>query len=198
MTRLRDAYTRYPRPLLWLVEGEGPIDSFYISKLPVTNRQFEAYDPGFERASTAPEDDDPALGISFDSARAYAAWYAEVARKPMRLPTVDEWRWATSGREGWPAEVVEAGTLDDHAWHVGNSPDPARVPRLDAKRHNPRGLYATLGGVWEWCQGDDGIGRLCGGSFRTPPDRLLDAPVISTTELAGLDDVGFRIAKSMR
>ncbi len=196
--RLRDAYTRYPRPLLWLVEGNAAIDSFYIAKLPVTNVQFEAFDPGFERQPSAPADDDPAVGVDLASARGYAAWYADVSRKAMRLPTVKEWRWATAGVTGWPNASLDSAALDDHAWHQGNIESSRSVPRLDAKRHNPQGLYATLGGVWEWCEAEGNDARLCGGSFRSTLEQLETLPVVSASAVTTHDDVGFRIAKSMR
>lgn len=204
--RLDDAYTRYPRPLLWLVRGgvlclPGPggevvrrdIDSFYISKLPVSNRQFEAYDPGYLRAPASAGDDDPAIGIALDSARGYAAWYAEVSRKAMRLATVDEWRWATIGEDGWPA----GQPIDDIAWHAGNA-GPQRLPPLTGRRHNAHGLYGLLGGVWEWCVDGAGAGVLCGGSWRCAASRLDPLLAVPASGVTSLSDVGFRIVKPLR
>ena len=90
------AYTQVPRPVLWLVpEGElewppgsgarVTVEPFYLSTLPVTNRQLEAFAPGRPRSAAAPGDEDPALAVSLEEARGYCRWYAEVARKPMRL-----------------------------------------------------------------------------------------------------------------
>ncbi len=203
----RDYYTRYPRPVLWLVpEGEDPVGGaiapIYLSTLPVTNEQYEAFDPGFERSPAAPDDRDPALGLSWEDAAGYCAWYAGIARKPIRLPTGAEWRHAcragTPGSAFWGDDPVGA---DRFAWHAGNS-DPARVPALDARPSNPFGLLAMLGGVWEWTGGDGkgaGGGRiLCGGSWRTPAGEL--SWDLRRTEPGGrrVADAGFRIARSLR
>ncbi len=183
---LRDSYTRYPRPILWLVRGgkatiggaeddarprfEVEVEPFYIGKFPVTNEQFEAFDPGFERAATSAGDRDPAAGVSFEAARAYCQWYAGVSRKPMRLPSEVEWEYACRGgvagktyfgdapagvdvdAQMWHAGNSEGRVGDepvgDSVWHAGNS--EGRVHRLDARPANEYGLYGMLGGVWEW------------------------------------------------
>lgn len=196
---MRDYYTRYPRPVLWLVPGAGGIAPFYLSTLPVTNQQFEAFDPGFERSPAAPGDGDPALGVSWDAAAGYCAWYAEIARKPIRLPAEAEWEHAcragTAGRAFWGDDPAAA---DRFAWHAGNS-DPARVPALDAKPSNPFGLVAMLGGIWEWTAGADGESRILrGGCWRLPAAEL--ACDLRRTEPPAhrLPDAGFRIARSLR
>lgn len=163
---MRERYTAYPRPILWLVPGgevavggdEGDaaprftavVAPFYLAKTPVENEQYEAFDPGYERSPLSPDDRDPALGVSWDDAAAYCAWYAEVARKPMRLPTEVEWEHAcragAAGRWFWGDDPA-AG--DDFLWDRRNR-SPDRVPPLAGKRANPFGLHAMLGGAWEW------------------------------------------------
>lgn len=228
---MREAYTRYPRPLLWLVPGGTvtvggdeadarprftvEVEPFYLSKVPVTNEQFEAFDPGYLRADHAPEDDDPAVGVSYEDAAAYCRWYAEVSRKPMRLPTEVEWEHACRGGASGRLYLEPPETLDQHAWHAGNS-DPRRLPRLRDKRYNPFGLYAMLGGVWEWTASLyrpyplDDLGRppedagepsprvLRGGSFRTPPEQLSCSLRRAADPRLALPDAGFRVAKSLR
>ncbi len=204
---LKDSYTRYPRPILWLVRGgevaiggeddarapfEARVEPFYIGKFPVTNQQFEAFDGDFERAATSAGDRDPAVGVSYQAAQGYCRWYAEVSRKPMRLPTEVEWEYACRAGAAGRTFFGDA-PLDDFVWHAGNS--EGRVGRLDAKQANDLGLYGMLGGVWEWT---GPVGVLRGGSFR------LDGAEISCSlrrvadAAACLDDVGFRIVKSFR
>lgn len=142
-------YTAYPRPILWLVP-EGELTApFYLSKLPVTNEQFEAFDPGFERSALASGDRDPAVGVSWHDAAEYCAWYAEVSRKPIRLPAEEEWEHACrAGAHGRWFFGEDPAAAEEFVWHAGNSGDA--VPPLDAKRTNGFGLHAMLGGVWEW------------------------------------------------
>ena len=236
----RDSYTRYPRPILWLVRGgkvtiggdeddarprfDAWIEPFYIGKFPVTNEQFEAFDPDFERSGASAGDRDPATGVSFDAAQAYCDWYAGVSRKPMRLPTEIEWEYACRGgiedspagdglrHSGNPDGRVGDQPAGDAVWHAGNS--GGRVRRLDAMPANELGLYGMLGSVWEWTSSlyrlyplsepaaEDGgaAGRrvLRGGSFRVAGAEISCTLRRAEEPAAGPDDVGFRIVKSFR
>ncbi len=218
----RERYTKYPRPILWLVPGgelggaesavreAAPrmIEPFYISKFPVTNEQFEAFDPGYERSETSPEDDDPAVAVSFEEAEEYCGWYAEVSRKPMRLPTEGEWEYACRGgsstRFFWGDDAGEASLYLWDAEESGGRLQPAK-----AKKANDFGLFGMLGGIWEWVAPPHlepgsaeteqlSLAVLRGGSFRTPRAEIS----CSLRRLDGvrqkLDDVGFRIVKSLR
>ncbi len=213
---MRDYYTRYPRTILWLVPGgrltvagaegggdrrdrvrEIEIEPFYISKFPITNEQFEAFDPGFERSALSPDERDPAIGISWSDASEYARWYAEVSHKPMRLPSEVEWEYAcragSDGRFFWGDDPAGANRF---VWHRGNSGD--RVPELAAKKANGVGLFGMLGGVWEWAHGGDGTTPvLRGGCFRSAMEEIscsLRHPAAREAHEA----VGFRIVKNLR
>lgn len=192
---------------------EVEVEPFYISKFPITNEQFEAYDPGHEPASCSPEPTDPATGISWHEAQGYAEWYAEVSRKPMRLPTETEWEFAcrggSEGRWPWDSDEVE---IDQCLWHAGNSGE--QLGRLDHKVSNGFGLWGMLGGVWEWTASAHRPYPLAqraeapptaeeprvlrGGSFRSPLNEISCSR--RRFEEPGLraDDVGFRIVKSLR
>jgi formylglycine-generating enzyme len=209
-----ERYTSYPRPVLWLVpEGEAPaatggaamgsrkdgagavVAPFYLSTLPVTNLQLAAALPAFARSPLAPGDDDPAVGVTHAEALAYCSWYARLARKAIRLPTEAEWEHACrAGRPTlwpWGEDWARADAL---VWHRGNS--GPRVPDLSAKGSNAFGLYALLGGVWEWASCGDGA-VLRGGSWLSPLEELARGARRVPTE-ARPADAGFRIAKSLR
>ncbi len=222
----RPSYTRYPRPILWLIPGGelaigGPdtaerspeaaqVEPFYISKLPVTNQQLEASGLDHARSPLSPGDLDPAGGVSFELATAYAAWYAEVAHKPMRLPTELEWEYACrAGAPGCHDHGEGPATADHYIWHAGNSGD--QLPKLEAKKANGFGLYGMLGGLWEWTcgaprdglkakgQADDPVTPvLRGGSFRHTLEELSCSLRRGESRPDSLADVGFRIVKSFR
>ena len=114
----RDSYTRYPRPLLWLVQGGtiavgGPeadaqprfaaaVEPFYIGKFPVTNEQFEAFDPGFERSPLSAGDRDPAAGVRYSAAAS-------------RIPVVDLVRPVLEELSQKTGETVDLAVFrDDH------------------------------------------------------------------------------------
>jgi formylglycine-generating enzyme required for sulfatase activity len=203
----RRRYTSFPRPVLWLVpEGEvaaggsaAVVEPFYLSTLPVTNRQLEAFTGSRQRSPAAPDDDDPAIGVGVALASAYCGWYARIARKAIRLPTEVEWEHACrAGAHGRWFWGDDEGAADVWAWHRDNSGE--RVPRLDAKRSNGFGLHAMLGGVWEWVLGEDGP-VLRGGSWRTPRRELGCSERLSPGAAAArgvLGEAGFRIARSLR
>lgn len=215
-------YTDVPRTILWLVPGaEGGnsvIEPFYLGKFPVTNEQFEAFDPGFERHADSAGDASPALGLSWADADEYCHWYAEVSRKPMRLPTEGEWEHACRGgadpahRWFW-GDDPEAGhghAWDAESWRAVNGAAEAtkagtaarRLPPLDAKAANGFGLFGMLGGVWEWValgSDDDGPQRvLKGGSYLTPRREATCAGRRVETADGAISDAGFRVARSLR
>ena len=153
------------------------VEPFYLSKFPIGNQQYEAFDPEFERSPVSPGDRDPATGVSHQDAVAYCAWYAEVSRKPMRLPTEVEWehacRGGATGRWFWGDDAAPG---DEHAWDAESmaAAGDRHLPPLDAKCANGFGLFAMLGGVWEWTgslyrpyplSGDDEPARESAGTF---------------------------------
>ncbi len=225
-----DRYTRYPRAILWLVRegeitigGEEPesrpsfrarVDSFYLSKAPVTNEQYGAYAPDFERSPLSPGDRDPAVGLSYRDARGYCDWYARVSRKPMRLPTEIEWEYAcrsgAATRYFWGADPAAA---EDYVWDRRNSASHARAP--EDKRPNPFGLLGMLGTVWEWTgslfrpyPAEPGDGRddpgargprvLRGGSFRLDREQLSCSLRRGADPAIPIEDAGFRVARGFR
>ncbi len=197
---MRDNYTRYPRAILWLVRGgvatidgaERPVEPFYLSKLPITNVQFEAYEAAFERDVSSPADDDAAVGVDFDRARGYCEWYAGVSRKPMRLPSEIEWEYACRAGASSRYFFGDRADADRHVWHAGNSGEA--IPPLREARPNSFGLHAMLGGVWEWTA----EGVLRGGSYRTPLDGIGCDVRRACAPGYRASDVGFRIARSLK
>lgn len=205
MTRPR-YYTDVPRTILWLIPGDedSGVEPFYLGKFPVTNEQFEAFDPGFDRHPHSPGDGDPAIGLSWADADEYCRWYAEVSRKPMRLPSEAEWEHACRGGAAPEATWFwgdDPAAGDTHAWTAENSED--RVPPLDEKSANGFGLFGMLGGVWEWVAGGDGPGgdgqrTLRGGSYRTPlAEATCAARRVEPADRA-VPDAGFRVARALR
>jgi formylglycine-generating enzyme required for sulfatase activity len=192
---MREMYTRHPRPVLWLVpegrvaRGEGWVEvaPFYLSTLPVTNAQFESFDPTFQRAAWSLEDSDPALGLSYRDALAYCSWYGRLARKAIRLPDEREWEHASGGL---------AAAREEQAWHRGNSTE--RVPRLEAKPPNELGIYGMWGGVWEWVAPlEDGRPMLRGGSWRSWWSEITATPLLRLDPGERHAEAGFRIARSL-
>ncbi len=205
------SYAHVPRTILWLVPGgevliDGrtvTVEPFYFSKWPITNEQFEAFDPDYQRSPLSPDDRDLAVGISWNQADAYCRWYAEVSRKPMRLPTRTEWLYACLGSSAPHEErtwTADAKAIDRSCWHAANS--NGRVQPPEKKEANDFGLHGMLGSVWEWVAENpaDSPDRrtLCGGSFRLHPQELHPAPMKHETPDFTSDQTGFRVARPFR
>ena len=205
------SYAHVPRTILWLMPGgelliDGrtvTVEPFYLSKWPITNEQFEAFDPDYQRSPLSPDDRGLAVGISWNQADAYCRWYAEVSRKPMRLPTRTEWLYACRGLpdpDDQPSWNATPDAIDRHCWHAGNS--EGRVQHPERKEANDFGLHGMLGSVWEWVAENpaDAPDRrtLCGGSFRLHPQELHPAPVKHETPDFASEETGFRVARSFR
>ena len=204
------SYAHVPRTILWLVPGGEirvggrmeQVEPFYLSKWPITNEQFEAFDPGHRRAPTSPGNRDLAVGVSFQHADAYCRWYADVARKPMRLPTETEWLYACRGAAalGEPSSWDSTpDAIDQCCWHAGNS--DGRLQHPEQRAANDFGLHGMLGSVWEWvAPADEGEPQrtLCGGSFRLHAAELQCGLTKRQAPDSSADDTGFRVARSFR
>ncbi len=152
---------------------------FYIAATEATNAELRAFDPEFRsppfpaHARTADEDDRPAIQLSRDEAREFAASLGERVGVPgaYRLPTGAEWEHA-----------ARAGSTRDVPW----GPDAARHEHantgesqrddlvLDGHEFaspvgsyppNRFGLFDVIGNAWEWV--DDG-------SFSYGPEPVID------------------------
>ncbi len=220
-------YTKVCRPVMWLVRGDEAVlggeegqaefslelGSFYLSRGCVTNEQFEAFRPGFERHEQSSGDDHPAVGVCFRDAVAYAAWYAELAKKPFRLLTECEWEFAARamGRKRYPWGDDPSGGVP-YAWTRENSGGAPHA--VDQVRPSKLGIYGMIGNVWEWTSSlhrplpvepDDGRDDLGvvgarvarGGGYDDPVSSLSCGHRLALEEEVSRADLGFRIARSL-
>ena len=154
-------------------------------------------DPGFEQAMTH-----PVACVSFEDARAYAAWLSKRTGHRYRLPTLAEWRHAA---QYVPASnVCRAGNIacvDDGARYT------APAGRFPANRVGVRDL---AGNVSEWTlscgEAGNAIARIlddqscprriaAGSSWRDDTDAPPATHRQSLEPDRGYDDVGFRLVR---
>jgi formylglycine-generating enzyme required for sulfatase activity len=142
---------------------------------------------GFTPAYHFRTDDEGGDGVEWDeSADGY------------RLPTEAEWEHACRAGTAGP----RYGDLDEIAWYRGNSHE--RIHDVGGKRPNAWGIHDMLGNAWDWCW--DVYDAEVYGSYRVlrgggwfdehwscrASARRRSHPTFQ------VDDVGFRLARSLR
>ncbi len=132
---------------------------FLISATPVTNRQYEHFDPehkkmrgkfGFSR-----EDDDAVIYVSWHDAVAYCNWLSKKEGKIYRLPSEAEWEYAA--RAGTRTFFSTGDELPDYYLQDAEVTDFTAEKdkvslRVGQRPPNPWGLYDMHGLVEEWVE----------------------------------------------
>ena len=141
------------------------VTRFFLSRFPITNEQYEEFDPLHVRKRAAGAGDRyPVVYVSSLEAMKFCQWLSTRERKKYRLPTEAEWEYAAKGKDGrvfpW-GSFARRGDLANFAdkntvfaWsdreiddgYAESSPVGA-FPR----GASPFGIEDLAGNVWEWC-----------------------------------------------
>ncbi len=130
------------------------IAPFHLGKHEVT---FDEYDQFVEltASSYSPKYQNwgrgrrPVIHVSWEDAKAYAAWLSQVTGKFYRLPSEAEWEYAArngSNQETW-AGTSEESELGNYAVYGGD-----KTAEVGSKQPNEFGLYDLSGNVYEWVE----------------------------------------------
>jgi formylglycine-generating enzyme required for sulfatase activity len=172
--------------------------------------------PGFEQS-----DDDPAVCVSYDDAKAYIAWLSKQNGRAHRLPSEPEWEYAIragSTTPFWwgPAITTAQANCNGSLTYAGGAKGEFRQRTVSSGfRANGWNIYGA-GNVVEWtedCWADsyqgapaDGGARssgncamhaVRGGSWASDPARLRSAARAGIGNSARMNDVGFRVARTL-
>ena len=181
---------------LWFAETELPLAN-YLARKPDHYNGFidwlgkDHNCPG--ESVMSPEQ--PVIRVSFDEAKAYAAWLSEKTGRRFRLPTEAEWEQAARAGAGgdyaWGADVaaftnvanladVQVEALPNQFYFFNprlrhptadDGEMTVAVARTTRYAPNAYGLFNMIGNVEEWCEGPNGEAVARGGAFDTLPRR---------------------------
>lgn len=141
------------------------LSRFYMSRFPITNAEFEKYDPTHSRKrAPGASDRHPVVYVSSLEAIKFCQSLSARERKKYRLPTEAEWEYAARGLDGrkypWGnqdrlgnvANFADRNTV--FAWSDREIDDgyPESSP-VGAFPYgaSPFGMEDMAGNVWEWC-----------------------------------------------
>ena len=139
------------------------IQPFWMGKYEVTFDEYSAFLLNTDRFEL-PHDQNwgrgtrPVINVSWDEAKAYAEWLAEVTKQPFRLPTEAEWEYAARAGSKthywWGDDIRQDGKVWANCADCGDEGTGKRTMPVGAFPANPFGLYDMHGNVWEWVEDD--------------------------------------------
>jgi len=163
------------------------ISAFHLARWPVTNAQYEMFDPA-HRAKRAPwaSDHHPVIYVSALEAARFCDWLSTRERRRYRLPSEAEWEYAARGTDNRLFPWGDALLNGDYANFADlNTAFPWAEQGIDdgfaetspvgsyPKGASPFGMEDMAGNVWEWCL--DGMTPYPGRE-RTNPRGPLEGP----------------------
>ena len=128
---------------------EVTLSSFSIGATEVTQELWEAVMGS--NSSNFKGSKRPVENVSWDDCQTFISKLNQLTGKKFRLPTEAEWEYAARGGNKSKGYTYSgSNTLDDVAWHKGNS--GSTTHDVATKSPNELGIYDMTGNVYEWCQ----------------------------------------------
>ena len=165
----------------------------------------------------------PVIDVSWDDAQEYVTWLSNKTGQDYRLPSESEWEYATRAGTTGRFNTGECITTDQANFRAdgpaaGCPEGIFRAETLPVGSFAPNafGLYDTHGNAWEWVEdcwnenytgaptdgsawvtGDCSDAVLRGGSWSNFVGALRSASRFKVSRDSGLNNFGFRVAKSL-
>jgi formylglycine-generating enzyme len=191
-------------------------EPFWLAATPVTNAQYEQFDPGHRtlrgKRGLSTGDDEAVVFVSWHDAVAFCEWLSAREGRPYRLPTEAEWEYACRAGTRTAYSTGEMLPEDYHrAQTFSWDPQPVDLT-VGQTPSNPWGLHDMHGLIEEWChdwygpypaapQADptgyaDGLYKVTrGGSHNTGLEHLRSANRLGTLPEDRHWLIGFRIVQ---
>jgi formylglycine-generating enzyme required for sulfatase activity/rhodanese-related sulfurtransferase/chromosome segregation ATPase len=196
------------------------LKGFSISKLEVTFSEYDKFARATGRRMPYDESwgrrDRPVINVSWNDARAYAAWLSKKTGQRYRLPTEAEWEYAaragSTEKAWWDSK---SAVKPANCFNCGSQWDGRRTAPGGSFSGNAFGLFDMAGNAQEWTEDcyhtsyrgapEDGSAWLTaectqrvvrGGSYSSPLDALRNARRSQYNQDVRLDNLGFRVVRS--
>ena len=141
------------------------LTAFYLSRWPVTNAQYEKFDPAHRsKRALGAGDAHPVVYVTHADATRFCDWLSAREKRKYRLPTEAEWEYAarsTNQRKFPWGNLLKSADLANFADANKRLPwaDPnlnggfAETSPVGSFPHgaSPFGMEDMAGNVWEWC-----------------------------------------------
>ena len=174
------------------------IDSFYISRYPITQKEWTlimGYDPS---EYDVPDEDLPVFNVSFEECLRFIAKLNRITGLKFDLPTSAQWDYAAHGgrTNSFHLEDKSYAEIENYAWIKMNLPFPVGL-----KEPNSSGLYDMFGNIGELCKRENEKDIIKGGNIDSK--RIYTGEVINGysiynyhdywSESHASDNIGFRL-----
>ena len=177
------------------VEGGKGIKSFYMSKMEITQAQWNRV-MGVRSSSSFKGRNNPVENVSWEDAMAFIKELNRQTGMNYRLPRADEWEYAAKGGANASSSDYSGGNnLPDVAWCAYNASE--QTHEVGTKTPNELGLYDMTGNVAEWVADiyDKTTRKVKGGSWNDDAS----GSAVSRTEQFPLtyksNTIGFRVCQ---
>lgn len=176
------------------------VDDFLIGETEVTQELWFAVmgnNPSYFKSG---EGNLPVENVSWNDVQEFIIKLNKITGLQFRLPFEAEWEYAArGGAKSSDYKYAGSVTIDDVAWHTGNSENSTHP--VASKKANELGLFDMSGNVWELCYDwsakyDENLCNMRGGSFQNLPSFMRVSLRFLYPISQHVPNIGFRIALS--
>lgn len=200
---------------------EVSVAQFAVSQYEITVAQYEQFATASGRGQPAARgltQNSPVRSVSWEDARAYAAWLSAETGQRYRLASEAEWEYmASTGRKAPFWWGYDPGAGRAHCFDCESGLDTGRPARIGNFEANAFGIYDTAGNVAEWVQdcwhknyagapadagaregGDCNLRVVRGGAYRSPAQSIRSAKRDKLKPDQAYEHIGIRVVREIR